>query len=262
MNNLKAKFIHLIGSIPIIGNILRRYARNYQEGSIVTISSGYAKGMKWRRFLKYPLGFHLGIYEPEMQTAIAKNLKPGSVFYDIGANAGFFGLIASKLMGEQGEVYCFDPVPENVAYIRDLFSINELNQGTVIEMAVGCKSGIIKFKNNGRLETRKIADLTNTNCIDVSIISLDDFICNHRPPNLIKVDVEGAETDVIEGAAKMLSSGYRPTWIIELHSNENAYKAYKLLSQYGYSFYSLSGKQLTENNLPRHIIAMIRQSDK
>src|SRR6188472_1682389 len=87
---LLSSIVYRLGRLPGIGRMLRRLARSYPEGSVTTIRAGDAAGMRWKRYHRYVSGYWLGIYEPEIQKALAVHLRPGGVFYDVGANAGFF----------------------------------------------------------------------------------------------------------------------------------------------------------------------------
>src|SRR2546422_9879100 len=105
---LLAKLIELLRWMPLVGAALRWYARRFSEGSVVTILSGYARGMKWRRHHRYVNGYWLGQYELSVQAALARELKPGAVFFDVGANAGFFTMIAASKIGPMGKCVAFD----------------------------------------------------------------------------------------------------------------------------------------------------------
>jgi len=80
------------------------------------VRGGPNKGMRWI----VDAGVHrcwLGTYESEKQTAIVKIARPGMTFYDIGAHAGFYTLLFSRLAGTDGGVYAFEPCPESVRFL-------------------------------------------------------------------------------------------------------------------------------------------------
>jgi Met-10+ like-protein len=87
------------------------------------ILRGPVPGKKWIVGSKRH-AFWLGLYEPEMQRRIVKVIRPGGIFYDIGANLGFYSLLASALVG-QGRVFAFEPSPDNIAYLRRHVALNE-----------------------------------------------------------------------------------------------------------------------------------------
>ena len=65
------------------------------------------------------VAFATGMAERPLQSALQRELRPGATFFDIGANVGFVTLIAARLVGPSGRVVAFEPVPENVAAIRE-----------------------------------------------------------------------------------------------------------------------------------------------
>src|SRR5688572_25684309 len=106
-----ARLIETLGKVPLLSQALRWYARRHPEGSVVTIKSGEAAGFKWKRHHRYVNGYWLGQYELPLQQALKRELKPGDTFFDVGANAGFFTLIAARLVGPTGKCVAFDPAP-------------------------------------------------------------------------------------------------------------------------------------------------------
>ena len=101
-----------------MGSALRCYANRFEDGGVVRIATGYGAGMKWKRHHKHVNGYWTGQYEFAIQQALSRHLKDGHTFYDVGANAGFFSLVAARLVGPAGQVYSFEPLPENVQTCR------------------------------------------------------------------------------------------------------------------------------------------------
>ena len=77
--------------------------------------------------------FARGTYEQPVQDAVASNLLPGDVFYDVGANIGFFSLIAARCVDVSGRVYAFEPVPRNAAAIVRNAKLNGFNRIEVLK---------------------------------------------------------------------------------------------------------------------------------
>src|SRR4051812_14269184 len=128
---MKAKLIELVGKMPLLGPALRRMAHNFPEGSVVEISSGAAAGFRWRRHHRYVNGYWLGQYELHIQEELKSCIKPGQTVFDIGANAGFFTLVAARLVGAAGKVIAFDPLPDNIQSIQEQLDLNSLINCTV-----------------------------------------------------------------------------------------------------------------------------------
>jgi FkbM family methyltransferase len=215
--------------------------------------------MKWRRYHRYVNGYWLGIYELPLQKAIARELKRGEVFYDIGANAGFFTVLAAKLVGSEGRVFAFEPLPENAQCVEEQIEINALTQCCVIAKAVTRRSGRIPFvrHENSSMAHVEVEVGVRNQRMSVGAVTLDDFIAEGNPlPHLVKIDVEGHETEVLAGASRLLNSASPPKFLIELHGAEVAAHINALLRAHGYRICDLHGVALTnEVCAERHILA-------
>lgn len=190
----------------------------------VEIVEGIGAGLKFNGGLGNA-DFALGKYEFPLQQTLASHLKPGGVFYDIGANIGFFSIIGAKLVGDTGKVYAFEPVPDNAAKIRHNARLNNFSQITVIEKAVSGSTG-----KGELLLTRNIGGHTLTSAdrppdvqssMTVDLVSIDDLIARGEltPPTLVKVDVEGAELDVLQGMRQTLAQ-YQPLVVYEIDAKQ------------------------------------------
>jgi FkbM family methyltransferase len=174
------------------------------------------------------LGYLTGDAEAEVQEILAELIRPGQVVFDVGANIGFFTILCARLVGPQGKVYSFEPMPENVATLRRNISLNGLENVVVVERALSSTSGTaelfispwsafhslnvegaVKRENRGRDAAPPIV---------VETVSLDEFVREEGvdPPDLVKLDVEGAELVALEGMREVLRSA-QPLLVCELH---------------------------------------------
>ncbi len=142
---LLARAIQLAGLTPWLAPRLRQRARRFEEASVVRIRSGYLAGAYWVRYQRYVNGYWLGHYELELQRALATHLPPGDVFYDVGANAGFFSLLAATLVDPTGHVFAFDPLDLNAQAIASQRDMNGLRNMSVVQKAVGAATGTAAF---------------------------------------------------------------------------------------------------------------------
>jgi FkbM family methyltransferase len=253
----RASFINFIGKVPIVNVLLRDWARGYRDGSVVTIGSGFAEGMKWRRRKRYVNGYWLGHYELPLQQCLARVLKEGHVFYDVGANAGFFTLIASKLTGPQGRCLAIDPSPHNAAVIQDIVALNALTNCQVLQEAVAdeARKALFSFSAPGSPTGHLGAPASAEDAIEVQVTTLDDLCSRFGAPDVVKMDIEGAEDRALAGARTLLKNK-RPVWIIELHGNERASAVRDLLGAAGYSFSTIAGVPVDAGQpLPHHVVA-------
>jgi FkbM family methyltransferase len=161
-------------------------------------------------------GFWLGHYDLVLRRAIQASLQPGDVFYDVGANVGYYSLLASVLVGDEGLVLAFEPSRRNLTYLHQNLQINDIANVKVMEFAVGERSGHVRFheETNGRMSHQDASGE-----IEVPLISLDDWIANSgtSPPNILKIDVVGSEMGVLRGASRILSED-RPVLFMQVHS--------------------------------------------
>ena len=140
----------------------------------------------------------------------------GSTFFDIGAQAGFHTLLASELVGPGGHVYAFEPLPRNLIYLNKHIALNHLSNVSVIAAAVADRSGTAGFDASpGYLTAR----LSTKGPLQVSTVCLDDLVSRQEVPvpYLMKIDTEGAELRVLNGARKLLSQR-RPMIFLDTHS--------------------------------------------
>lgn len=165
--------------------------------------------------------YALGKNELPVQKAFLNYVKLNDVVYDIGANIGFFTIIAAKLVGPGGHVYAFEPISENINKLRHNININKFLNVTVFEKAVSKSSGkekIFLTKNSGGhtlssggVPKNKIGEIM------IDIVSIDEMVEDLKinPPDIVKIDVEGAEYNVIDGMNKTIKK-FRPLFIYEV----------------------------------------------
>ena len=184
------------------------------------VANGFAAGLRLVARRADPT-FAQGTYEPPIQDAIVSNLNAGDVFFDIGANIGFFSLIAARRVGEDGRVYAFEPVARNAAAIKRSVELNRLGMIEVFPEAVGSHSYrgelLLAHHIGGAALSSAGAPPDFSNRVPIDVVALDDIIGRRglRPPSLVKIDVEGAEIDVLRGMPETLRV-CRPTIIYEV----------------------------------------------
>jgi FkbM family methyltransferase len=222
----------------LFGKLLRLPFRLIPSGTIVPILRTRARGKKW----VYGSGAHsqwLGIHEVGKKKLFEKTIMPGSIVYDIGANVGIYTIISSILCGEDGMVYAFEPIPHNLQYLKKHVDLNYLSNVTVVGAAVSNINGKINFLDNGDHCTSHISGEGD---IEVESISLDYFIFEKQnsPPNYLKIDVEGAEDLVIEGARKTITQ-YKPEIFLATHGIEKDQNCREQLKSMKYKIIPIPG---------------------
>jgi FkbM family methyltransferase len=146
---------------------------------------------------------------------MADAVRSGSVFFDIGAQAGYHTLLASQLVGPTGQVFAFEPVPSNAAIIRKHIALNALSNVTVIEAAVSDLDGTLQFDTGANSVSGHLSIDGN---LSVRTLTLDREIERGAlpEPDFVKIDVEGAEAKVLTGGRKLLTRRH-PALLIETH---------------------------------------------
>jgi FkbM family methyltransferase len=148
----------------------------------------------------------LGLYDYNNMNLVRRLLGPGDVFVDVGANVGAYTLVAS----EQPEALIIALEPNPTAFTKLLrnVSVNQRRNVIALRRAASSAKGVLRMTNRGSDPTNCIVlDSDRENTIEVEIDTLDAICAQHdAKPTIIKMDVEGHEPDVIEGATRILAA--------------------------------------------------------
>ncbi len=193
--------------------------------------------------------FWLGVFEEELQQLFCQLVKPGSVFFDIGAHVGFFTLLASQLVTPSGKVFAFEPMPRNVRLLERHLRLNKLQNVTVVEAAVAEKIGTTLFAAGPSYAKGSMAHATPDGAISVNTLALDDLVGKGEVPlpDFIKMDIEGAELLALKGARELLTKGH-PTIFLSTHSAQLRAGCCAFLDSLGYYVAPLNGKTIEETD--------------
>ena len=249
--------LYRIGPDTFIGALLRAPLRLVPKGGVVTVRSGLNKGMRWI-VGSSTHGCWLGHYEMDKQQQVRELVAPGMKVFDIGANAGFYTLAFARLVGQTGHVWAFEPYPENVQNLRRHIVLNGLSNVTVVQAAVSESSGVSGFAPT---ESNAMGRLSEGGNYLVPTVALDDIcaaLCSGYP-NLIKLDVEGAEGRVLRGAKETLSRG-RPIVFLALHGRDQARECLQILRGHDYGIYYLDRRAVEGNDLQSDEVIAIPES--
>lgn len=205
----------------------------------VRIRNGPLQGYKWifvsgSKFIK-------GNYEPRQTHVFQQHVRAGDMVLDIGAHVGYYTVLAAVLAGPSGKVIAFEPRPINLRFLRRHIEVNKLSNVTVIEACVSRASGEARFDTRTGTGTGHLSDAGN---LAVKTVSLDELFQQGQlgKPRLIKMDVEGAEQDVLAGGEEMIHNA-RPVMIISTHGPENFTGVSRFLDEHGYRCEIIPGKE-------------------
>lgn len=159
---------------------------------------------------------YTGLPEWDEMNFLLRVLRPSDGFMDIGANVGFYTVLASTIV--KGPLLAFEANPRNLEVLREQVKLNQLANAEVFGTALGNSNGELSFFDSGR-ETGSIASEKDAGAklITVPCSRLDDCLAGRSLPDFVvaKMDVEGCENLILEGAASVLGSGRISVWLFE-----------------------------------------------
>ncbi len=214
-----------------LAKIVRLPLRLLPRSAVVRIRSGELRGWRWIAGSSTN-GCWLGTYERQVQQLFRQHVHAGAVVLDVGANVGFFTLLASRLAGPAGRVHTFEPLPRNLYYLERHVRLNSLTNVTVEALAVAATSGEAHFRTASHASMGGLRDDGNLHVITAS---LDDLLASGRipAPDFIKMDIEGAEGAALRGAARLIS-GSPLTIVLSTHGYEQHELCWGILRSAGF----------------------------
>ena len=150
-----------------------------------------------------------GIWEPQETRFLLDTLRPGDVFVDVGANIGYFSLLASRLVGPAGTVLAFEPEAANYALLEANCRRNGCDNVRCFQAALGEEnaSGTIYLNELNRGDHSLYPEQTGRTGQDISIVNGSKLIgASHARVNCIKIDTQGAECDVVRGLRELVAA--------------------------------------------------------
>lgn len=239
-----------LNQIPGAYSLFRILARlMLRNGQTFSLRFGPARGLRWKHHRRYQPWMAVGLYEPETARLLFQSLKTGDIFYDVGANAGYYTLVAAKAVGSTGKVVAFEPVPANAAHIQEQIALNHFENACRVEqLAISDAKGSARLLVPGRnanshladIEAPHIADSKNGRHIEVDCVTMDDYVSSrNEKPSVIKLDVEGAEVKVLLGASRLLSGTHKPVLFVTAHSASLHSQVREILANANYDLNSM-----------------------
>lgn len=206
---------NLVPFDSLVGRLLRLPLRLIPNGTCIPVLFGPNRG---HRFLKGAgtNGYWLGTAERTHQALAMKHIRPGQIVYDIGANVGLHTLLFSRLVGEEGQVFAFEPSPDTAALLAEHVRINRRKNVTIIPKAIAGRAGEMRFSGSGDSRIRRLDVGGETTVLSVT---LDQVARDLPPPACIKMDIEGAEVEALQAAAECFQR-YRPKLFLATHGSD------------------------------------------
>lgn len=233
---------HWIKHIPIVARLQRLIFRKFFSGRefLHEINAGPAKGLIYPISLPLDKAIWTGAYETDLAEAVAAAVCKGDVCFDIGAYRGFFSGVFA--LAGAGQVVAFEPFPENCTQLQRLSAANPRLPLSFEHVAVGGEEGVVQFhvmpdSSMGKLASSSFqADVPSAAVLKVPLKTIDGLIGEGKypAPQVIKIDVEGAEVEVLQGGKKTLET-HKPILFIEAHSESLKAECTELLTSFGYN---------------------------
>ena len=220
------------------------------------------------------------IHEKATTDLFKRIVKKGDVVVDLGANIGYFTLLAAKIVGNEGKVFAFEPEPNNFKYLRKNIEINNYTNVVALQKAVSEKNERIKLficpyesghhtiKQQDGIKAYRPEVFYKEKSIDIEAVSLDGFFEGKRKIDVVKMDVEGAEALALRGMDEILRANrnikifveFFPLLIEKMGDYPKEFIR-ELLEDYKFSIfvipddYNAAGKELKKINSAEELMA-------
>ncbi len=211
------------GKYSILERIYFPYLAPQQPKDVISSIRGNIKmNLNISEYIQSTL-YLFGHYELPLMKFIEKNVKEKQVVFDIGANVGFLTLTFSKQVKKNGKVFAFEPEPKNFKKLQENILLNDFENISLNNFAISSINDKLKLylSDDNNFGTHSLVNerINSTNYVTVETKKLDNFVFQNNINKIdwIKIDVEGAEIDVINGAKKVMTE-MKPNLIIEVIS--------------------------------------------
>ena len=206
-----------------------------------------------------------GTYEPHVTAVLRQLLRPGMTFLDIGANIGYFSLLAASLVGENGRVISFEPVPDNVQLLQQSIAANGFTNIRLHPQAALEKPQQIALEIGGTNSNSRVVN-PDSDEIErplVEAVVLDEVLSHLPRLDVVKMDIEGAEPRALQGMTRLLQK-HRPVLIaefspdlIQLTSGVKPLAFLQQLADLGYDLFGLQPGLNLEQASPQNPAALL-----
>lgn len=230
--------------------------RRLNRPRVYTARSGPGRGLKQVGGVRLLLPPRFGEREDAEELAFWRGLDlTGKLVWDVGAFEGIVSMFFARKVGAGGHVVAFEPHPQTVVKLRRHLELNRIENVEVRAVGVGAHEGELELvAPAGGGQATGVGDLAErlgmhgeVQRFRVPVRTLDQET-GERPPDFVKVDVEGMEADVLTGAARLLRE-HRPDLYIEMHGVDeaakidNARRVVGVLIESGYSVWHVESRQ-------------------
>jgi FkbM family methyltransferase len=221
----------------------------------VEVSGGPVAGARLLVDLRCEKYYWLGTHERALLRLLEREISGGMTIWDVGAHIGYLSLALSRFAGAAGRVYAFEPLPENLRRLRANVAANKARNVQVQGLAMSDRRGVVRI---ARSNSTLMASMVGRSEVAGEILAPADTV-DHlvqrglQPPDVLKIDVEGAEALVVRGARETIGA-QGPLLAIEIHSVEAGRDVVAALPL-PYRFYSVRRRRVGLPVEPGHYVA-------
>jgi FkbM family methyltransferase len=204
-----------------------------------------------------------GMHEPKLTAALRGLLRPGMVLVDVGANIGYFALLAARCVSPGGKVIALEPFPESYRLLQKNVKANGFGNVVTLQVAAGVAAGhaalyVYERANWNSLGPPRAGVI---GAVPVRVEPLDVVLSGEERVDVVRMDVEGAEYDVLLGARGILARDL-PYLVIEVHRRLLGEGGYRRLREFvldlGYDKWLTWQRWQEEIVWPAGVAAMLR----
>jgi FkbM family methyltransferase len=221
--------------MSLLGQVVRLPLAMVAKDRPVRVLTGPLRGARWLPG-SATHGCWLGTYERRTQQVFRNIVAPGDAVFDVGAHVGFYTLLAARLTGPGGRVVAFEPLPRNVDFLRRHVDANRLGNVSIVQAAVAERSGSAHFTKGGGPSTGSLVPRGSAVELAIDLVCIDDLVGTGElpAPRVVKIDVEGAESRVLEGGRRTFVE-HRPKVVLSGHGWEQSTLCSRMLESFGYN---------------------------
>ena len=199
----------------------------------VTVLSGPGRGLKIVIEPKREKSYWAGTHERAVQTALVGMVKPGMTVWDIGAHTGFFSALCSRRVGLWPRALV-RAGPETRTRLEETIRLNGFENVHVHACAVGPerREGVLFDRGRSAQATLRPLGKRASGSNSIEVRTLSDLWDELGPPDVIKIDAEGAEAGIVEGGARVLESA-TVSLVVEMHNDDAVERILPLIPEHG-----------------------------
>ena len=263
VNLLPAGMRRAVKYIPLVAPTQRWLIRYYLGGQafVHTLNAGPGAGLKFEVTLPHDKPIWTGTYEYEFVSAIVKHIQKDDVCYDIGGYRGFVSGVMA--LAGASRVFVFEPLHANQKAIARLIELNPKLPISLLPYAISAEDSSGQFRMTPDLSMGFLGDSTargeqvaEFKTMPTTVRHIDSLLKNQEilRADVVKIDVEGAESSVLKGALNLLRE-FRPKVFLEAHSAALERSCSEILSPLGYRIRRIERHIRSEHSV-RHLVCL------